>query len=303
MTPTLNASVSPPLSRPSSPVPDFVHTLDFGALGSLAEHARHTTQIDASSEMDVPKQIISCSIDPIPVCGGSNVVFTLAFADGVKWVCRIPSAEWSTSLEERLRLNAMAMQLISTRTRIPVPTLYLFDSTCRNRLGRPYMLLSFVEGTQLSQLWFDPTWFTQENRLHFWRSLTQAMSHLQQFEFSTIGELDYNPAGREYFIRSLYPSQSALEHDGKTSADAVGPFSNSDEWLLHGVDAGIMQEEDDCRQLALLRLFVRILPDRELSKPPFYLQHPDFNYQNIYIDEKGTVTGNIDWDGLSTCPR
>lgn len=33
------------------------------------------------------------------------------------------------------------------------------------------------------------------------------------------------------------------------------------------------------------------------------LGHPDFNYQNIFVDDEGNITGVIDWDGVHTVPR
>ena len=35
----------------------------------------------------------------------------------------------------------------------------------------------------------------------------------------------------------------------------------------------------------------------------FILTHPDLDLQNILVDEDGTVTGLVDWDGVTTVPR
>jgi len=35
----------------------------------------------------------------------------------------------------------------------------------------------------------------------------------------------------------------------------------------------------------------------------FVLAPPDFDWQNILVDDDGTVVGLIDWDGVSTCAR
>jgi hypothetical protein len=54
--------------------------------------------------------------------------------------------------------------------------------------------------------------------------------------------------------------------------------------------------------LSLLRMFAGALPDTSLDGPPFVLSMPDFNYQNIFVDN-GEVTGLIDWDGIFAGPR
>ncbi|MCJ1242610.1 hypothetical protein MMC14_010619 [Varicellaria rhodocarpa] len=41
----------------------------------------------------------------------------------------------------------------------------------------------------------------------------------------------------------------------------------------------------------------------ETENETFVLCHPDFNSQNILIDEKGNLTGLIDWDDVQTYPR
>lgn len=42
---------------------------------------------------------------------------------------------------------------------------------------------------------------------------------------------------------------------------------------------------------------------RNSAKETFVLSLPDFDSQNIMIDERGNVTGIIDWDNVQTLPR
>lgn len=55
--------------------------------------------------------------------------------------------------------------------------------------------------------------------------------------------------------------------------------------------------------LAALQLFVSSLPDNTLEGPPFILYHPDFDSQNVLVDEDGVITGIIDWDNVHIGPR
>ena len=53
----------------------------------------------------------------------------------------------------------------------------------------------------------------------------------------------------------------------------------------------------------MLQLFLSALPDSTLDGPPFTLCPPDFDFQNVLVDDDGIITGIIDWDGVRTLPR
>lgn len=55
--------------------------------------------------------------------------------------------------------------------------------------------------------------------------------------------------------------------------------------------------------LAVLQLFLSSLTDSALDGPPFVLSHPDFDSQNVLVDDDGTITGIIDWDDVDVRPR
>jgi aminoglycoside phosphotransferase (APT) family kinase protein len=55
--------------------------------------------------------------------------------------------------------------------------------------------------------------------------------------------------------------------------------------------------------LAVLQLFLSALTDSTLDGPPFVLSHPDFDSQNVLVDDDGTITGIIDWDNVDIRPR
>ena len=42
------------------------------------------------------------------------------------------------------------------------------------------------------------------------------------------------------------------------------------------------------------------MPEFGDGKKPFVLTHPDFDLQNILVDEEGRVSSIIDWDGAET---
>jgi hypothetical protein len=53
----------------------------------------------------------------------------------------------------KVQSEVLTMQFLRRRTSIP--HIYLFDSTFKNDLNCPYILIEFVTGKQLSSLWHD----------------------------------------------------------------------------------------------------------------------------------------------------
>ncbi|KAJ7151129.1 hypothetical protein C8R46DRAFT_1123364 [Mycena filopes] len=228
-TPTSSASSA-------SSVPSFVKDLDLHALASLATKTR-------SGDID-------CAVDATPKVGAFNVVYFLEFADGLRWVARIPIAPWSEALQKRMSLDRISLDLSE-------PSLTLF--------------MTFLPGTQLAKLWFDP---------------------LSSHEFSSIGQLDIDP--------------TTLAHVGTTVPKPAGNPCTSTYVYFQSELIHQLKDASDITVISwlqLLRTFTGMLLDPALDGAPFFLSHPDLNYQNILVDEEGNVTGLIDWDDTCVVPR
>ena len=245
---------------------------------------------------------VLCTVSPVPKLGAYNVVWFIDFADGVQWVLRTPISEWSSTLEKRLQSDIIGMQLIQSRTNIAIPPIHDFSVVPENAIGRPYMLMDHVNGTQLCKLWFDPVWFTEERRKTVFESLVSYMSQPQTLEFLTIGSLDYHLQSHSHTVGPLLPSFDDIAN-GDTSTS--GPYNTVHAYLLGEIARKIASAPttDHKVSLTLLRLFAGSLPDETLDGPSFVLSMPDFDYQNVFVDNDGNVTGLIDWDGMIVGPR
>ncbi|KAF8213563.1 kinase-like domain-containing protein [Mycena galopus ATCC 62051] len=275
----------------ASPPPTYT-CIDLEAIAALAAAARHR-----STPLFVP-----CTVAPIPKSGSFNVVWFIDFADGIQWVFRTPinpTDEWSLTDEKSMRSDFIAIQLIQSRTTIPIPPIYDFCATPDNPIGRPYMLMESVKGTQLCELWFDPVWFTEDRRKTVFRSLVGFMSQLRVLEFPSIGSLDLDPSTNSHVVvpEIIPPSDD-------TDATVWGPYNTVHAYLMHAIERKTTSTEPRHKvSLWLLRLFAGALPDHSLDGPPFVLSMPDFNFQNIFVNDNGEVTGLIDWDGITVGPR
>jgi len=85
-----------------------------------------------------------------------------------------------------------------------------------------------------------------------------------------------------------------------------GPFESTKAYLFAMVDDPKevpKKAEWTKAELSLLHQAIDSIP-RSLDTPQtFSLGHSDFNYQNIFTNEEGDITGLIDWDGVHTLPR
>jgi aminoglycoside phosphotransferase (APT) family kinase protein len=207
-------------------------------------------------------------------------------------------------LEKRLSSDIVVMKQIQGRTSIPIPVIYDFDITADNPLGRPYILMSCVPGRQLDKLWFDPTWYNNDRRQNVFRSLAKCMSQLKDLEFSAIGCLQLDSATQSCVVGPLLPSHDSLGSQTRRST-ASGPHSSVHTYLLSEIVTQMESAEttDHRASLILLRMFAASLPNHTLDGPPFVLSMPDFNYQNVFVDDEGFVTGLIDWDDAKVGPR
>ncbi|KAJ7755883.1 kinase-like domain-containing protein [Mycena metata] len=270
----------------SESVPSFVDYLDLDVLSSLATQTR-------SGE-------IKCTVDPTPKIGAFNVVYFLEFTDGVRWVARIPIPPWSEALQKRMSLDRISLDFIGNNTTIPVPRIIDCQTTENNALGRPYTFMTFLPGTQLAKLWFDPAWFSDERRNTVFESLARLMSQLSSHEFPMIGQLDIDSTTGTVFVGPYYPSIYAIDA-GETSPDPIGDPSPSTYIFLQRKISDQLNETSDTgviSDLQLLWTFASMLPNPEFDGAPFFLSHPDSGYQNILVDEEGNVTGIVDWDKL-----
>lgn len=185
-------------------------------------------------------------------------------------------------------------------TRLQVPAVVSWTSL--SGIGHPFTLMSRAKGVQLSTLWFDKEWFTDEHRRTFFQSLAENMSQLKEITFPKIGSLELLDDG-DISVGPILPSwQDFLDQPSRDyhSWSLPGPFVS-----VHAFLSTIIAQRTTCApkrdyqiKLALLRMFALSLPDPCLDDPPFVLSMPDFNYQNIFVTEDGRVSCLIGWGGM-----
>ena len=290
--------------------------ITYQSLVSLAIRVRYN---DGPGKND---QNHRCTVIQPPNCGSFNLLYTLEFSDGVRWVLRIPCLgedRYFTPASSRLiRSEAMTMSFLRENTSIPIPKIHAFDETTNNEVGVPYILMDSVEGFQVSEKWFDNTGPTplQERRLRILDTVATAMSQLSQFQFDKIGSLQFD--SDSYYPTDIGPCNvvdEAVSLESTPSASdpcinyrKIGPFDTSREYFKALLSMQkLPQDQFSIGIHQLLKMMIQCIPRSVTAKAPefetFVLAHPDFDSQNVLVSEDGTLTALIDWDNVHTVPR
>ena len=256
--------------------------------------------------------------------GSYNLIHVVEFADGIKYVIRVPATGWGRRFTETARKSlesqAFTMGLIRRETTVPLPDIYAMDLTTSNEIGAPYIIMSFVPGFPISSKWFDRTGPTplEERRQRTLDTLAEAISQLQRFQFDKIGSLQSNGDNTRdnITIGPCYKWDEGHINDQdygqKLAVEKFGPFHTSKSYLQHclenhrhlghGHPLTIGSRELVASMIRCLP-FSTNLPSTRQGLETFVLAPPDYDSQNVMIDERGNVTGIIDWDNVQIVPR
>lgn len=80
--------------------------------------------------------------------GGRHMVRRICFERGTKWIARV---RITTTLNENegshlLQREVDCIQLVRERTSVPVPTIFGYNASAKNKIGAPFMLMECFSG-------------------------------------------------------------------------------------------------------------------------------------------------------------
>jgi aminoglycoside phosphotransferase (APT) family kinase protein len=265
-----------------------------------------TAQVNLRGE-NRPK--LSCEVISPPILGAYNAVYTLQFSDGVKWIARIPGRATPPSSFSALDARMMdtdlrSMQFTRKNTSIPIPEVFAWETTS-DSIGAPYALMSFVPGKSISSVWFDDAWTSESKRTKVLGEIAKYMSQFHSLKFDKIGALCFddqqNVVSVESFVELDAPDVTDELPWGNTYA--AGPFETTRSFLLDDWDDNNGAADWRLQELQIVRAAVESIPETLMHDGCYTLTPPDFDSQNIFVDDDGNVTGFIDWDSVKTQPR
>jgi aminoglycoside phosphotransferase (APT) family kinase protein len=252
--------------------------------------------------------------------GGYNLIHVIEFEDGIKYVIRVPAvgwgARWTENASNAFRSQVLTMRAIKDKTSMPIPEVYDFDTTQSNLIGAPYMVMSFIPGGTVLSKWFEKDGSTtlEERRRNILASVAKAMSQLQTFTFEKTGSLRFGDDldNEKIEIGRCYDWDEGSFGVGKMgkklNVQDFGPFESSKKYLQYQLEH--LSNGEDCSALGLgakkiTSMMISLLPllKHRDGDETSVISLPDFDSQNIMVDDEGDVTGILDWDLVQTVPR
>jgi len=260
---------------------------------------------------------IECRIISPPLYGCDHICFLIHFVDNVRWLIRIPATGYRGRFDgitaRALASEAQTMQLLKHQTTIPVPEVFQFDASLENELNCPYILMDYINGVALYDIWFDDNAskdILEQRRISILQELASNMVQLDKFAYKNGGQLSFN---QEQELTNIGPmkfvDESAMLARLKTDDPdetlifrELGPFEDTTSFFLAMLDRHNPPLDPFNKGVnKLLRLFISWIP---LKYPnDFVLSHPDFHRLNILVAEDGSLRALVDWDGVAAVPR
>jgi len=192
---------------------------------ALAQHASNVrARLEAS-----PGNPIPCTIDmSLFTVGWYNIVFEVAFEDGVYWIARVrrePEVEEDLGSESErtteLESEVYTMLYIKTNSTIPVPTVYDFASKRDPVIGCRFILMEALAGQPGTERLRD--FIPLEHRVKTYTQLADVKLQLSQLRFSKIGRLTGTGFGEE----NLQFSIDAFVPHGCLDSRTSGPYEST----------------------------------------------------------------------------
>lgn len=301
----------------------FGALLSIGAdsLEKLASRIRKSCSVGTTAGVDSNDcQLVS------RLNGSYNLIHVAEFADGVKYVIRVPltaqEGRFDEKAKQEMRAHALTLRYIRTKTGLQIPDVLDFDITNLNEIGAPYIAMSFLEGMQISEKWFcnnsEDSLSTSPSELASLRcrildSVAEAMSKLRHLEFDKVGSMHFSDdTANDFHIGPCYYWDEGDIRDDDyglfTTIKEFGPFTSSRDFLKPFIKTDSHRGDSFPLVIGSKKLtswiidYLPLSSDSTESPETFVLSPPDFDSQNFLIDDEGNLTEILDWDTVHTVP-
>ena len=187
------------------------------------------------------------------------------------------------------------------KTKVPVPNIYLYDLDPKNKVGAPFMLMEYINGTTAMELsgrkGCAPYVFgTEEQDARLRQQMARIQVDLARCRFDSIGSLQFDEKDDEFFI-------------GPEIVTGLGPWKSSfayyNDIAEHALKSSASNDELSSRHSFAVPLVFKDLVARFCSDEtgPFSLTNRDLGFHNVLVDENFAVVGIIDLDGIMAAPK
>ena len=256
---------------------------------ALAQSAFHQLDVGRVSQyLSILRKGVKCKVSNQFTNGSQHLVIEVVFEDGAVWIARIRLSK-KLSAHEKMAMESeiCVMRTVRSRTAVPVPEVYNWDSGTDNVFGAPFILMEAIHGRCVCN---DPSFPSIKYKVL--DQMASIMVQLSSLRFPAIG--------------SLTTGDISTMVIGDT---VVGPFICSTDYYLHFVhtyEETLRQttDENERNEMLFTCSFYRhtAIPHFIHSAGPFPLCHVDFGLHNTLVNDAGDIVAVIDWSNSRTCP-
>lgn len=151
--------------------------------------------------------------------GGFNRTFLITMRDGFQLVARIP---YPMTVPKQLVIASEVATIDFLRSHgMPVPKIYGYSTVAENSIGTEYVLMEFMRGTNVGDVWFT---MTEKQRL----KLVAEIADLEARMFA----IDFPASGSLFHAEDLAPELERLQlpSSGGGSPFCIGPDTTMSQW-------------------------------------------------------------------------
>ncbi|KAF7370219.1 Protein kinase subdomain-containing protein PKL CAK Fmp29 [Mycena sanguinolenta] len=268
--------------------------------------------------------------------GGFNRTFLITMRANFQMVARIPYLPMVTFPEKLVVASEVATMDLLRSSGLPIPKVYGYSASTDNEAETEYILMEFVQGTNLSDLWFD---LGEKDIISLSQQFAELESKMMSVAFPAGGSLYYSrelekitgspgiPLKDERFC--VGPDTSQPLWDGRRAHLDVnrGPYQTAEAALVSGAlkELAFLKQfgrpllpfhrarreayqykpqppSDPIENLERYLLIAPSLMPRDTALSDFRIRHPDLQSGNIIVNSNLHIVGLIDWQHTSILP-
>ena len=254
--------------------------------------------------------------------GAFNVCYQVRCEDGFEAIVRFTALGRVIFRSEKVQSEVAVMNYLRLHTSIPVPEV-LGSGICG---PGPYIVMSFVEGVQLSKILQDPhaqgrpvlnPKISDRALSLAFREMANIVLELSKPEFPRVGSLRQDGKHFTVTARPFTFNMNELATSANLPPEEffTGPFESAADYFdalavqhlshLRNQRNDAVRDEEDCKKKYTARCLFRRLVQNLFrdSSEPFRLYCDDFRPSNVLIDtEKLCISAAIDWEFTYVAP-
>ena len=270
------------------------------------------TRIDVDALLQEVSRItgnnVICSFEPEKylgagaIMGCANYHGWIHFDDGKKWIVRIPRAEYSDvpeTLIDYLVISEYATLKFLEDPKVPAPRAFAYGlaSNPQNAVGVSYILMEALPGTP-----YYSSAATPEEKESIFSQLADILIEISKHPLLLAGsliqsngdiEVSFFASNRFIALHQYGPFDNALTYFVQTAEQYLDLIADSQLYHEYPIDA--------FKFYMILRGHAHVLT-RHKHPGHFFLRHVDDKGDHLLVDEKGTITGIIDWQFARCVP-